>query len=276
MPSQGMMATPEMGVLVGVRDGKRIVDTLMTLAKLSKGQVTITEKVQDNLTIYSLDVDIDMGGGGMNPLAMFMPSFAVQENYLVLAFSRADVKKAIKRFHSPPPGSDITANKAFEPYKEQVMKGGYSSISFTDWATTFEGIYTQITGAAAMIPIPEEVPIDLALLPTAETFTKHLFGSIALGKENKDGFHASSLSPFGPELLVIGAAAGASAAAFMGVRQAEMRGARDEAMRAREEVETEAVTTKPVRKDEKGEVKKEKSDEKNDARDPAPAGPTRR
>ena len=46
-PSSGLMSPPEMGILIGVRDGKRVVDSFLALAKLSKGAVTITITSKD-------------------------------------------------------------------------------------------------------------------------------------------------------------------------------------------------------------------------------------
>ena len=73
----------------------------------------------------------------------------------------------------------------------------------------------------AFVPMPEDVPIDMSLLPDSETLTKHLFAAVSYTKTDADGTTTVDSSPFGPEtmlMIVAVAAVGAGAAAFMGAR----------------------------------------------------------
>jgi hypothetical protein len=219
MPAAGMMSAPEMAIIVPVKNRDGFVNALKTLAGLSNGAVTISEKDRDEITIYSVDIDVDLGGGsGMNPMAMFLPSFAIENDHLVMAFSRADVRRALKRFGAPQLDTSIQANKAFAAYGELTRQSSYSALSFTDWVPSFDAMYTALTGMAAFVPIPQEVPIDLALLPTSEVFTKHLFGGLGYSTDDGDGFYSRTISPFGPEVavaLVCALGVGAGVAASM-------------------------------------------------------------
>jgi hypothetical protein len=269
MKPTGMASAPEMGIIMPVKDGQKLVQALKSLAKLSDGKVTITEKADKtmkDLVVYSLDIDVPnaMGGAGFNPLAMFTPYFAIHEGNLVVSFARADVKRAIKRFAAGSEGNDITAADSFKLHKDLIAKGQFTHLSFDDWPPVFEAYYNQLTNVASIIPIPEEIPINLASLPTAEAFTKHLYSAVSFGTSDADGSYSVSISPFGPE-VVVGVVVAAAAAAAGGVAwSAEQRGMRARARAPEAEVEEQGDPTKivPTKKKEgeaeEGEKKKQK------------------
>jgi hypothetical protein len=67
----------------------------------------------------------------------------------------------------------------------------------------------------AMIPMGEDLPIDLSLLPETTTLTQHLFGSVSWQQTEKDGFRGMDQGPWGPETvgLIVGCI-GVGAGAF--------------------------------------------------------------
>jgi hypothetical protein len=90
------------------------------------------------------------------------------------------------------------------------------SLSFTDWKAQLEGFYQLITTVLAFVPTNEDIPFDPQLLPEVATLTKHMFGSLSYERVDATGFLSTSISPFGPEMIVpiaalIGGVAGATA-----------------------------------------------------------------
>jgi hypothetical protein len=209
MPVAGLMATPEMVVMVECKNSDRTLEVLKKLAGLSEGHVTITDNKVDGADFYSVSIVLDEMAGGIDPMGMIEPQFAFQNGFLVFGLSRSDVKGALKRM-SGAGGEDVRSNPAFKPYLEQLPTE-VASISFTDVATTFDGLYGQLSGVMGMVPIPPDVPIDLALLPSSSTITKHLFGSVAWSTIDKKGVAGYAIGPLGPEvpaLVVLGIGAG--------------------------------------------------------------------
>ena len=41
----------------------------------------------------------------------------------------------------------------------------FTSLGFTDWKAQFESLYQVLTSVLAFVPMSEEVPIDISLLP---------------------------------------------------------------------------------------------------------------
>ena len=68
-----------------------------------------------------------------------------------------------------------------------------------------------MTAVLAFVPVTDEVPLDFALLPDSLTLTQHLSGGISYSVADNNGFLSTSISPFGPEVMAVGAAAGALA-----------------------------------------------------------------
>jgi hypothetical protein len=218
MPVSGLMATPEMVFMLGCKDSQKTLGVLKKLCGMSEGVVSISE-VAGEESLYSVDLTLDEFGGGMDPTGMLDPTIGFKNGYFIFALSRSDVKGAIARFAgSNEP--DVRENAAFKPYLEMIPQG-VGSVSFTDVASTIDGIYGSLSGIIGMVPIPPEVPVDVGLLPSTETITKHLFGSVSWSRTIPKGFMAENVGPFGPEMMigVVGLAAGVGVgAAMMGAR----------------------------------------------------------
>ena len=215
MPVAAFGSMPEMAILMQVKDEAKLLNTLETMAKLSRGMVEIDKSERRGITVYTLQINYDPTGGGgmgMNPLDMFVPTFSFKDGYLVAGFSTGDVKRTFKRMdREDDPEGDIRSNPEFKPYLASLPKDGLNSVSFTDWKANFEGMYQMVTSMAMFIPTDDSIPIDLALLPDVATLTQHLFGSVSYAKADGEGFHVMSQGPWGPETtvpLVGGIAAG--------------------------------------------------------------------
>ncbi|MFO1054170.1 MAG: hypothetical protein U1F36_18285 [Planctomycetota bacterium] len=221
MPMAGMTAAPEMAYIIKVNNEEGLLKSLQKLASMSRGVVSIDKAERRGTTYWHIQLNLDdmMPMGGMNPLAAFTPTFAFKNGYLVGGLSTMDVRRASERMdREDDPKGDIRSNPEFKPYAQQIPAGA-TAVSFTDWKTSFDGIYQIVSAAMAFIPFSDDVPIDPALLPESSTFTKHLFGSLSYSSDSPDGVYSHSVGPFGPEMIVILGGAGiAGVATFAAVR----------------------------------------------------------
>ncbi|MEO6596043.1 MAG: hypothetical protein ABIP94_14940 [Planctomycetota bacterium] len=217
MPMGTISSAPEIAFLLKVTNEEKLVKVLKSLAQLSNGAVEIDEGEKRGLKAYQVRINYDptQGMGGMNPLSMFQPTFAFKNGYMVAGFSASDIKRVFQRMdRDDDPKGDIRSNKEFVSVVSNLPKG-VDSVSFTDWKSQFESLYQISTGLLAFVPIGEDVPIDMALLPDAGTLTKHLFGSLSYSKSDGTNSESVSISPFGPEVgLLLAVAVGAGAATF--------------------------------------------------------------
>jgi hypothetical protein len=225
MPVAAFGTTPETAMLIEVRDEQKLLNTLNTIAKMSNGMIELTESERRGITVHSIEINYDPTDGamGMNPLVQFVPTFSFKDGYLVAGFSTGDVKRVFKRMErEDDPADDIRSNAEFKPYLESLPKDGLASVSFTDWKANFEGLYQLVTSMAAFIPMDEQVPIDLSLLPDVTTLTQHLFGSVSWGTVDKEGFQSFSKGPWGPETIALFAGLGGVGAGVAGAMQSGM------------------------------------------------------
>lgn len=218
MPSAAMMGAPEMGILLSVTDEQKILKTLQTVANNSQGMLSLKKTRRGT---WQLRVEADIGGGlgGVNPLDMLVPHFTFKDGYMVMAFTTSDVKRALARMdREDDADDDIRSNPAFSGFAGQIPTDGISSLSFTDWRSSFESAYSLVAMGMMMVPFDESVPIEPELLPMGSTLSQHLTGGVSWSRTSPEGFRSVSSSPFGPEmvmLLVGGIAAGAATFAVM-------------------------------------------------------------
>lgn len=214
MPMGSISSAPEMALLMKVTDETKLVNVIKSLAKLSDGMVEIEEGEKRGVKAYQLRVNVDPSEGmGMNPFDFVQPTFAFKNGYMVLGLSASDVKRVFQRMdREDDPKGDIRSNKEYAAVAGSIP-AGVDSLSFTDWKVNFESWYQIATGALAFVPISEEVPIDMSLLPDSATLTKHLFGAVSYTRSDSNGQHSVSIGPFGPEamLLIAGFLGGAAA-----------------------------------------------------------------
>jgi len=216
MPVGNMNSAPETAILVQVKDEKKIVQVMKGLAKLTEGMVEVEESERRGLKSYQLRINAEeIPGLPFNPLAMFQPTMAFKGEYMVVAFTPSDVKRAMQRMdREDDPKGDIRSNKEFLAVSGQ-LPAKVSSVSFSDWKVQFESFYSIATGLLAAIPMGQDVPIDPALLPESNTLTQHLFPTISYSTPHEGGTMVVTTSPFGPETaMMVGMLIGAGAASF--------------------------------------------------------------
>jgi hypothetical protein len=216
MPIGTISSAPEIAVLVKVTDDKKLVTVFKNLAKLTNGIVEIEEGEKRGVMVYQLKVNFDPteGMGGVNPFDVITPTFAFKNGYLVFGFSPSDIKRVFTRMDrkDDDPKNDIRGNKEYAAIASSIPTG-LTSLSFTDWKSNFESLYGVVTGVLAFVPMGDQVPIDMSLLPESASLTKHLFASVSWSKSDGVATESVSMGPFGPEVWLllagmIGAAAG--------------------------------------------------------------------
>jgi hypothetical protein len=125
---------------------------------------------------------------------------------------------------------NITAKADFAARFVEPPKGAVlTSLSYGDTAKNFENGYTAILGVIPMMmmgmPPGFELPVDLSLLPTGETISQHLFGTVDMSyRVGERGQVTVSRGPFGAET---GLVAAAGAAALVGVMATRTDGLRE-------------------------------------------------
>jgi hypothetical protein len=206
MPIGTISSAPELAVLIKVNDDKKLVNVFKNLAKLTNGMVEFEEGEKRGVMVYQLKINFDptQGRGGMNPFDMLTPTFAFKNGYLVFGFSPSDVKRVFARMDRKDDDAknDIRGNKEFAAVASTIPTG-LTSVSFTDWKSNFESLYGVATGVLAFVPMGDQVPIDMSLLPESGSLTKHLFASVSWSKADAKGTESTSVSPFGPEVAVL-------------------------------------------------------------------------
>ena len=215
MPMGTISSAPEMAWLFKVTDEGKLVGALKNLARLTNGYLEIEEGEKRGIKAYQLRLHLDQVaqmGGMSNVLDMIQPTFAFKDGYMVLCLSASDVKRVFQRMErEDDPKGDVRSNKEFAAVAA-ALPTGIESISFTDWKSDFESMYSIATGLLAFVRLGEEVPVDLSQLPDSATLTKHLFAKIGYTKSDADGTTTVTTSPFGPEVYALILAAGAAAA----------------------------------------------------------------
>jgi len=221
LPMGQINTPPETTVLVKVTDEARLVKALKAIATLSDGRFEIEEGEKRGIKAYQVRFNLEdiEQFGGMNPLEAYQPTFAFKDGYMVVCFTPSDIKRAFARLDrkEDEPKGDIRGSKEFASIAGS-MPQGVTSISYTDWKSTFESWYQMATGVLGFIPLGEDIPIDTAQIPDSATLTKHLFPSVSYKRTDAKGTVTTTNSPFGPEIYALGVLVGAGLAAAAGMR----------------------------------------------------------
>lgn len=215
MAMGAITSTPEVAFLVKVKDQDKVVKVLKGLAALTNNMVEITESTKREVKAYTVRVNFDPSGGqGMNPFDMISPTISFKNGYMVAGFSASDIKRTFQRMdREDDPKGDIRSNKEFMAFADSLPKD-VQSLKFTDWKAEFESYYQMATGLLALVPANEEIPFDMSQLPEVGSLTKHLSGGLAYEKADATGFESTAISPFGPEVMLIGVGVAAAVGGF--------------------------------------------------------------
>lgn len=199
--------------LVQMKDKDRLLKCLKGIKEIAGGQLEFDSNTRDDLTTYYVKLNIDLPPDiPFNPLPMIQPVFAFQSDYMVLGFSRADVRKTVKAMAGENPEDEsIRANKEFAAMLGQLKPDRLTSVSFSDNRASFDNIYELAYGLSYMVP--EDFPLDVQQLPDEGSFlSQHVFPSVSYSYTDGNGFSSTHSGPFGPELVAIVATLAATAA----------------------------------------------------------------
>jgi hypothetical protein len=229
MGMSSFLQAPEGALLVKIKDEARLLKMLETLTNLSEGSVELIPTERRGVKTYRLEINPEMlpNEGVAMALSVVQPCFAFKNGYVVAALSTGDVRRAMKRMErEDDPKSDIRGNDAFAEYVDMIPKKNLNGIGWTDWRNSFENMYQAVTSVLALSMPGDNVPIDLTLLPEAETLSKHLCGAMSWSVVDATGYSTTMISPMGPEIIVGGAGLAAAFAGFMTVTRGGMVAAR--------------------------------------------------
>lgn len=197
MPGQML---PDFAFFLQVKAADRLRDAMGKLTKLASG-VTLKEvKIAEN-TYYYVDLS------AIAPIPFLQPSYAFVDDNIVLSLNLQSLKSIVNSRKSPTFAS-VKENEEFKTFLPKIPQGA-TSIGYSDVKKSFGGSYDQVRQLVPLfaMQLGTEMPVDLALLPTSDAFTRHLYGSYSYTLDSGADSTTVSVGPM--SLLIIGGLAGA-------------------------------------------------------------------
>ncbi len=192
-PPRGPIPFPSMVFMIGMRDSSRFHEALTKMLALAEGQVSVREVPYQGRSLHAISFN------GI-PLPL-QPAFAYENGLLIGALDIQDLKSALRRFSGSTTSildrPDFKRALANRPIPENAI-----AVQYTDTAVALESGHQLIAQVLTMPGVADELPLplDLALLPTSDAFTKHLFGSLSFSVVEGDWVYSYAYSPLGPEV----------------------------------------------------------------------------
>lgn len=220
-------------ISIAVKDEAKLQQVLAALsAAAGKNESLIVEQTTpsgSSSPLYSLRMNDDAGSSVPPQARMLLSSFGlnftVTQGRLLLCTNTASMKKEMRRLAKgieEPPKAVV---EAFAAAPKQALM-----IRYADWRPQVRSAWEALSGfasiAAGQMP-PDTLPLELELIPTSQSITKHLGPSTSFLLENPSGFRLEARSPVGPELIGVAAIAGLWAG-FVAEAAQETAGAFDE------------------------------------------------
>jgi hypothetical protein len=212
-PGHGIGATGDMvfaGKVTSVDKVKRGLDLLMKVPSRFELPVSAREETFEDTKITMLDLAQVLGpmaaiAGAINPC------YAFRDGYLVCSTTTEGLKSLLQRIKTPPKDSVLDSEDFSKAWARLPADRVPTGVGYTNVKASFESGYNGLVGLT-MIPqvsqILQQLPIDLALLPTADSVSKHLFGAVSASYRDGEGELSLAFSPVGAEAFVlVGAAA---------------------------------------------------------------------
>lgn len=192
MPGQML---PDFAFFLQVKSADKLRDTMSKLTKLAQGASLKEVKIADN-TYYYLDLSAIL------PIPLLQPSYAFVDDNLVLSLNLQSLKSIVNARKAPTFVS-VRENEEFKTFLPKIPQT-VTSIGYNDVKKSFGATYDQLRQFVPLIAMQlgNEMPVDLALLPTSDAFTRHLYGSYAYSVDN--GADSTSISVGPMSMLVVG------------------------------------------------------------------------
>jgi len=208
-PMMPGMLLPDFAFFLQVKSADRLRDAMGKLAKLAPNVSLKEVKIGENLYYY-----FDLSKIAPVPI---QPSYAFVDDNLVLSLNLQSLKSIVNARKSPTFAS-VRENDEFKTFLPKIPQS-VSSIGYNDVKKSFGSMYDQARQFVPLLAmrLGNEMPVDLALLPTSDAFTRHLYGSYSYSADS--GGDASSVSVGPMSMLVVGglaAVVGGIAAVLVG------------------------------------------------------------
>ncbi len=205
------IAPPNLLLSVRVADEAMVADrlgrVLQALARAHPGSLTSTERPYRRMPYFELSVlDIEVGD---DPVELFAAMGLVSGRLIVgLAVGQAGVavkremRRLVDRAEAATSGAPV--EPAFDPASLRIGQLD-SSVWMLDWPGVVDSLYgtlKALTGLAGGF-VPEDLPIDLAALPEADLFVRHLVPTVVTTQRIGKFVRRHARTSFGPELPVV-------------------------------------------------------------------------
>ncbi len=187
---------PEFGCYLSLKNVQKFGESVQKLTAKIPGLKLKEIPVGDAKAYY---VDLAQLG----PMAGFVqPSYGFAGNYLVFSLNLQAVKSAIAGF-SAKDRQSVLENEEFKALLAGIPKG-VTGLDYTDTRRSFESTYNMARNFLPFITMSagKDLPVDLALLPTADVFTKHLAAGISYDLTDADGCLSRSKTSISAALIV--------------------------------------------------------------------------
>lgn len=176
MPGSGMAEQPANVFRVGLHKPDAFIKALRSLTSSISAQfldsadaVAIKESDHEGRKLYEIDLS-------KTPLAIspVQPAFAIDGGDLV--FCPQSTKALKTDLNGTPVESSLAKNAQLSAFIDSLAsKGQLTSLSFTDNAKIFGTLYSQLASMAQMFGgAAGDIPVDLSLMPSEQSITKHL------------------------------------------------------------------------------------------------------
>ncbi len=185
VPKNGLI--PNVVAAFSVRDEQKLRALLATL--LEAGGVEVRDVQSGGRTLHLLRLpsrDVPM-----------RPAYTIVGDRLIVSISLNGLRNALRRVDGGVEGS-ILESPAFKEAFRNLDHQGASSLMFAD-AKTIAAYGHNVLGS--MLPTlvdHSDAPVDPAMLPLVETFTKHLHGWACVGRSDGDGHVTTVCAPISP------------------------------------------------------------------------------
>lgn len=212
-------AAAAFGASLSIKDAKRADELL--------GQILTRIAAKNDPAGLASNVlrEVDHGGtklrylllpkiGGFVELA---PAFAIHENRLLMAMDVQTLKRSLRVVKEGPSLLDS------EQYKKGLSEVGGKlgpMFSYVDWGFMYRSAFNFTTSTIKLIAptdILREIGIDLNLLPSTDTVTRHLFPGVSIAQIAPNGVTMISRSPL-PSLEVLSPPLAAVSSVFASFR----------------------------------------------------------
>ncbi len=191
---------------------------------LSQVLVRVAAKMDPNGLAANVMKEVDFDGTKIRYLTPpriagvleISPSFALIDNRVVIALDVPTIKRAMRTLKE----GSLTETDAFKTALTGVGGKMGPMFSYVDWGYVYKSTFS--LGAAALkliapTDILKEIGVDMNLVPSTETVSKHLFPGLSVARITATGVTMTSRSPL-PSMEVVAPPMAAVAAVFASFR----------------------------------------------------------